>query len=71
VRSLSLVSKGVGGLKPETEPWRLGFGSAMLNNGGGRWWVSVGLLVRSDGGCGAAHLQMRAGERGWGSKTRN
>ena len=56
--------EGVGGQKPETEPQRLGFGPVMPNSGGGRCWVLVGLLVQSNEGRGAAHSQMRAGERG-------
>ena len=62
-------SKEVGGQKPETEPAWLSFGSAMLNGSGERWWMSVGLLVKSDGGCRAARSQTRAGERGWEPKT--
>jgi hypothetical protein len=61
----------VGGQKSETEPPRLGFGSAVSNSAGESWWVLVGLLERSDGGRGAARSQMRVGERGWESKTRN
>ena len=53
-----------GGPKPKTEPWWFGFGSAMLSNGGGGWWMLVGLLMKSNGSCGATNSQMRAGERG-------
>ena len=61
--------KEVGCHKPETEPAWLGFGSAMLNGGGERRWMLVGLLVKSDGGCRAVHSQMQVGERGWEPKT--
>ena len=61
--------KEVGGQKPETEPAWLGFGSAMLNGSGERQWMSVGLLVKSDGGRRAARSQTRAGERDWEPKT--
>jgi hypothetical protein len=44
----------------------LGFGSVVLNNGGGRWWILVGLLARRYGGRGTARSQTQAGERGWG-----
>ena len=48
------VQEEVGGQNPETKPPRLGFGSAVPNSNGERWWVLVGLLERSDGGRGAA-----------------
>ena len=35
----------------------------MLSNGGRGWWMLVGLLMKSNGGCGATCSQMRAGER--------
>ena len=60
--------KKVRGQKPETELVWLGFGSAMLNSSDERRWMSVGLLVKSDGGRRAARSQTRAGERDWEPK---
>ena len=61
--------KEVGGQKPETKLVWLSFRSAVLNSHGKRWWMSVGLLVKSDGGRRAAHSQTRVGERDWEPKT--
>jgi hypothetical protein len=63
--------RGLGGQKLKTEPRWLSFGSAVLNKNGGCWWMLMGLLVRGNGGRGAARSQTQAGERGWGPKTRN
>ena len=59
------------GLGPKTQtelPW-LGFGFAVSNGGGERWWEVVGWLVRCNRGRGAARLQIRGGGAGWGPKT--
>ena len=59
--------EGVGCQKPETELWWLSFKPAMLNEGGGCWWMLVGLVLRGNGSCGLC-IHKHEQERGVGGK---
>ena len=56
---------GVRSQKPETKSQWLSFGSAV------QWWMLMGLLMKSNGGCRATQSQTQAGEKGLGPKTQN